>query len=53
MLNGRWGPYLKAGKKNVKLPKDREPASFTFEECVELANNAVESKGKKEDSEKR
>src|SRR5574338_215798 len=47
ILNGRWGPYLKAGKKNVKLPKDREPASFTFEECVELANNAVESKGKK------
>lgn len=47
ILNGRWGPYLKAGKKNVKLPKDREPASFTYEECVELANNAVESKGKK------
>jgi len=47
ILNGRWGPYLKVGKKNVKLPKDREPASFTFEECVELANNAVETKGKK------
>ncbi len=47
ILNGRWGPYLKAGKKNVKLPKDREPISFTFAECVELANNAVESKGKK------
>src|SRR5574338_452815 len=47
ILNGRWGPYLKAGKKNVKLPKDRDPASLTFEECVELANNAVESKGKK------
>jgi len=47
ILNGRWGPYLKAGKKNVKLPKDREPSSFTFEECVELANNAVETKGKK------
>ena len=47
ILNGRWGPYLKAGKKNVKLPKDREPISFTFDECVELANNAVESKGRK------
>lgn len=47
ILNGRWGPYLKAGEKNVKLPKDREPNSFTFEECVELANNAVETKGKK------
>ena len=47
ILNGRWGPYLKAGKKNVKLPKDRDPASFTYEECVELDKNAVESKGKK------
>ncbi len=47
ILNGRWGPYLKAGKKNVKLPKDRDPASFTYEECVELDKNAVETKGKK------
>jgi DNA topoisomerase-1 len=47
ILNGRWGPYLKAGKKNVKLPKDRDPASFTYEECVELEKNAVTTKGKK------
>ncbi|MFZ1518655.1 MAG: type I DNA topoisomerase [Ignavibacteriaceae bacterium] len=47
ILNGRWGPYLKAGKKNVKLPKDREPSSFTYEECIELDKNAVETKGKK------
>ncbi len=47
ILNGRWGPYLKAGKKNVKLPKDRDPASFTYEECVDLDKNAVATKGKK------
>ena len=47
ILNGRWGPYLKAGKKNVKLPKDREPPSFTYKECVELVRNAGETKGKK------
>jgi len=47
ILNGRWGPYLKAGKKNVKLPKDRDPASFTYEECVELDKNAIATKGKK------
>ena len=40
ILNGRWGPYLKAGKENVKLPKDREPASFTYNECVALAEEA-------------
>ena len=40
ILNGRWGPYLKAGKENVKLPKDREPASFSYDECVKLAEEA-------------
>ncbi|GIV46042.1 MAG: DNA topoisomerase 1 [Ignavibacterium sp.] len=53
ILNGRWGPYLKAGKKNIKLPKDRDPSSFTFEECVELANNKEESGGKKRTSKKK
>ncbi len=53
ILNGRWGPYLKAGKKNVKLPKDREPASFTYEECLELVKNAADSKGKKKFSGKK
>ena len=46
ILNGRWGPYLKAGKKNVRLPKDREPDSFTLEECIELAENYVPGRGR-------
>jgi DNA topoisomerase I len=53
ILNGRWGPYLKAGKKNVKLPKDREPASFTFEECLELEKNSANTKGNKRGSRKK
>ncbi|MGQ9799116.1 MAG: type I DNA topoisomerase [Ignavibacterium sp.] len=53
ILNGRWGPYLKAGKKNIKLPKDREPSSFTFEECVALANNTEETKEKKKGKKKK
>jgi DNA topoisomerase-1 len=53
ILNGRWGPYLKAGKKNVKLPKDREPASFTFKECLELEKNAANTKSKKKGSRKK
>lgn len=53
ILNGRWGPYLKAGKKNIKLPKDREPSSFTFEECVALANNTEETKEKKKGRKKK
>jgi DNA topoisomerase-1 len=46
ILNGRWGPYLKAGKKNIRLPKDREPDSFTLEECIELAENYVPNRGR-------
>jgi DNA topoisomerase I len=46
ILNGRFGPYIKAGKKNVKIPKGREPASLTLEECVTLAENAPERRGR-------
>lgn len=44
ILKGKWGPYLKAGKKNVKLPKDKEPEQLTYEECVELVEKAPAKK---------
>ena len=46
ILNGRFGPYIKAGKKNVKIPKGKEPAELTLEECLTLAENAPEKKGR-------
>jgi len=46
VLNGRFGPYIKAGKKNVKIPKGKEPAALTLEECVALAEAAPEKKGR-------
>jgi DNA topoisomerase-1 len=36
VLNGRYGPYITDGKKNAKIPKDREPALLTLAECQEL-----------------
>jgi len=36
VLNGRYGPYLSDGKLNGKIPKDREPASLTLEEVIQL-----------------
>jgi DNA topoisomerase-1 len=46
ILNGRFGPYIKAGKKNVKIPKGKEPAELTLEECIALAEAAPEKKGR-------
>ena len=40
VLNGRYGPYIKAGKKNVRIPKDVKPEDLTLEECIKLAEAA-------------
>src|SRR6185437_12601895 len=36
VLNGRYGPYITDGKKNAKVPKERDPKSLTLEECRAL-----------------
>ena len=40
VLNGRYGPYVTDKAKNARVPKDREPASLTLEECKELLEKA-------------
>ncbi|QIX63104.1 type I DNA topoisomerase [Hymenobacter lutimineralis] len=37
VLNGRFGPYIVVGKKNVKIPKGEEPVELSLERCLELA----------------
>jgi DNA topoisomerase I len=46
VLNGRYGPYITDGKKNGKIPKDRDPKSLTLEECQALIAAAPERKGR-------
>ena len=46
VLNGRYGPYITDGSKNGKIPKDREPASLTLEECKAILEAAPEAKGR-------
>jgi DNA topoisomerase-1 len=38
VLNGRWGPYIEFDKVNVKIPKDKDPLTLTYEECKALAD---------------
>jgi DNA topoisomerase-1 len=42
ILNGRYGPYVTNGKKNARIPKDREPAQLSLEECEALIAAAPE-----------
>lgn len=46
VLNGRWGPYIEFSKLNVKIPKDKDPKTLTYEECKALAD-ATPQDGKK------
>ena len=46
--NGRYGPYVKHGKVNATLPKDKDPETVTLEEAVVLiAEKAAKGKKKK------
>jgi DNA topoisomerase-1 len=47
VLNGKFGPYLKIGKDNYKLPKGTEPSSLTLDECLTIAENQPSSKAKR------
>jgi DNA topoisomerase I len=40
VLNGRFGPYITDGKKNVKIPKGDDPEKLTLEQCKELLAKA-------------
>jgi DNA topoisomerase-1 len=47
ILNGRWGPFIKSGKNNFKLPKDLEdPSKLTLEEVKHIMENQP-AKGRK------
>ncbi len=44
VLNGRYGPYIKAGRSNYKIPKDIDPKTLTREACEHIIAEAPEPK---------
>jgi DNA topoisomerase-1 len=47
VLNGRYGPYITDGKKNARVPKNREPGELTLEECQTMVAAAPERRGRR------
>lgn len=47
VLKGRWGPFIKVGRKNVRIPKDIKPEDLTYEKCIELAGGEPKDEKKK------
>lgn len=48
VVNGMYGPYIQIGKRNVKIPKDQDPAALTLEQCIALGEQApAPKKGRK------
>lgn len=45
VLDGQYGPYIKQGRKNFKIPKTKEASNLTLEECLEIIEK--DSKGTK------
>lgn len=47
VLSGKYGPYLKIGKDNFKIPKTTDPASLSLEDCLTLAASQPATKNKR------
>lgn len=47
VLNGRFGPYVKKGKENFKIPKGTNAAELTLEQCNEIITSNSKTKKKK------
>ena len=43
-MRGKFGPYLKYGVRNVKLPRGKDPLTITLEECEALINETPADK---------
>ncbi|MCX6182640.1 MAG: type I DNA topoisomerase [Bacteroidetes bacterium] len=47
VLNGRFGPYIKKGKENFKIPKGTEAKALTLADCVAIMETAAKEPKKK------
>lgn len=54
VLNGRWGPYIKAHGKNIKIPKGTDAKTLTLEDCLKLYEEQKDKpKGRRKSTKKK
>lgn len=46
ILNGPYGPYIKQDRTNARIPKDKDPASITEDEALQMIADAPKKKGR-------
>jgi len=46
VLEGRYGPYIKQGRKNYKIPKGKDASSLELEDCLSIIENDSKSSKK-------
>lgn len=46
VLNGRWGPYIKKGKVNYKIPKDIDAKTLDLEKVLHIIKNQPAKRGR-------
>ena len=44
LMDGKYGPYVKHGKKNVSIPKDNSPDDITLDIAIDLLNKPKKKK---------
>lgn len=47
LLTGKYGPYIKVGKKNISLPEDVKPEDFTLDMAIKLIEEKGDAPAKK------
>ncbi len=53
VLNGRWGPYIKQGKTNYKIPKDVEAKDLALDEVIHIMKNQPKKGAKRKPAAKK
>lgn len=53
VLNGRYGHYIKMGRRNFKIPTEIDPASLTREKALEIIENQPKARIKRKTTKKK